>query len=246
MNHVSWLLLPPAMILTAPLPAMAQDHLKLGAGVLVTPAYQGSAETRIIPVPLIDAEAGPFFISTTDGAGAKVRLGNVTVGASATYVIGYRRSDVPGGLSRLSDALGARLFASVAIGHAITSVGVTKAVAGGTRGVTADASVTYPLELSKRVLIAPSIGISWADRRHNDHYFGLSDRRGIEQNLSGFRGRAGFKDVSATVTGRYAVGKRIDLTAMGGFVRLLPPVSDGPLVKKRGSVSGLLGISYRF
>ncbi len=64
---------------------------------------------------------------------------------SAVFVQGYRSRDVPEGIDNLSDALGARLFANVRAGGFIANLGAVKVVSGGTGGVIANASLSYPI-----------------------------------------------------------------------------------------------------
>jgi outer membrane protein len=247
MNTALWRLLP-LVILAAAFPAHAQtqDHVELGAGLLVMPVYQGADQIRLLPVPLIDVSSGPVFLSTTEGIGVRFGLGKVTFSASAIYLIGYRRRDTPDGTNRLSDALGSRLSAKAPIGQAILSASVTKAVAGGTGGLMGDASIAYPIKISRSLLVVPSVGVGWADRRHNARYFGYPDGKAPTGGLSRHQARPGLKDVSVTVVSRYALKDNIGLTATGSLTRLLPSVANAPLVEQRTSASGLLGVSYRF
>ncbi len=54
------------------MPAQAQDHITLGAGVSVVPTYNGSKDMRALPVPFIDIKQGPFFANVANGAGIYV------------------------------------------------------------------------------------------------------------------------------------------------------------------------------
>ncbi|MFC4257238.1 hypothetical protein GRI97_16605 [Altererythrobacter xixiisoli] len=219
-----------------PHPAGAQE---IGAGLLAVPGHQGSDRMRIIPIPLIDATAGPFFLNTTDGAGVQIRQGAATLGLSATYLIGYSQRDLRDGTGRVSDALGVRAFARMTIGPAVIGGQMTQAVAGGTGGATGEASITFPIMLTPELALAPGIAVGWADRRHNERYFNPA-------GSGDYTARAGFKDVTASVTGRYRAGERITLTATAGASRLLPVVAEAPIVRQRTNASGMIGMSYRF
>src|SRR3546814_412049 len=121
--------------------AQSGDHVTLGAGAGVVPDYQRSDDYRFLPIPVIDAQFGQFFVSLRNGIGVNViEIGPLTAGASVALVGGYRRRDVPDGVRRVSTTAGGRLFANLKLDKLSFTVGATKAVAGGTRGVVADAS----------------------------------------------------------------------------------------------------------
>src|SRR3546814_548002 len=117
---------------------------------------QGSDDYRFLPIPVIDAQFGQFFVSLRNGIGVNViEIGPLTAGASVALVGGYRRRDVPDGVRRVATTAGGRLFANLKLDKLSFTVGATKAVAGGTRGVVADASLSYALPLSDRMTVIP-------------------------------------------------------------------------------------------
>lgn len=51
---------------------------------------------------------------------------------------------------------------SLEAGGVVATVGGTKTIAGGTKGTTADASLSYPIALTPRLTLIPTIGTTWA------------------------------------------------------------------------------------
>lgn len=229
-----------------PATAQAEDHIILGAGMAVAPAYQGADDYRVLPLPAIDIEQGWFFANFRNGIGvAPLRSETVTVGASVVFVQGYRRRDAPDGIGRLSDGVGGRIFANVRAGGFVGTVGTTKVISGGTEGLLADASISYPLAVSSRLLLIPTVGIGWADRKHNDRYFGVTGAQAAASGLPRFDAGAGFKDVSGTLTASYRLTDRISLSATGGVTSLLGEVKDSPIVAHDTRPFGLIALTYR-
>lgn len=227
--------------------AQDRDHIVLGAGVAVVPAYQGSDDYRVLPLPAIDIKEGMFFANLRNGIGiAPIDTEAVTVGASAVFIQGYRRRDVPDGIDKLSDALGARLFATVHSGGFLATLGATKAVSGGTKGVIVDATVAYPISMSPRFSLMPAIGATWANARHNDGYFGVTAAESVSSGLPQFSAGAGFKDVSAFLTAAYRLTDHVTLSATGSLTTLLGDAKDSPTTFKKTQPAGLLTASYRF
>lgn len=226
--------------------AQAQDRVVLGVGVAATPAYQGSDDMRVLPLPAIDIREGWFFANLRNGIGVMpVSTENLDIGASAVFVQGYRRKDVPTGIDRLKDGIGARLFTNVRANGFTLTLGATKVVSGGTKGFEADASISYPIVVSSRLTLTPTIGTTWADRKYNDGYFGITSAESAASGLAQFSGRTGFKDVSGLMTASYRLTDRITLSATGGVTALIGKVKDSPLVERRTAPTGILTLTYR-
>src|SRR3546814_13969838 len=123
-----------ALAFPAAASAQSGDHVTLGVGAGVVPDYQGSDDYRFLPIPVIDAQFGQFFVSLRNGIGVNViEIGPLTAGASVALVGGYRRRDVTDGVRRVATTAGGRLFANLKLAKLSFTVGATKAVAGGTR-----------------------------------------------------------------------------------------------------------------
>jgi outer membrane protein len=234
------------LVLPAAVSAREANHVVLGAGVAVTPAFQGADDYRTIPIPAIDIKQGWFFANLRNGVGITPIDGDVlTIGASAVFVQGYRRQDVPTGIHRLSDGVGARLFATVRNRGLIATGGVTKVVSGGTRGTTADFSISYPMPLSPRFALTPTLGTTWADRKYNDRYFGVTAAEAAAAGVAPFRAGAGFKDASAALTASYRLTDRVSLSATGIATALLGTVHDSAQIEHKTQPSGFLTATYR-
>ncbi|MGK2909146.1 MAG: MipA/OmpV family protein [Sphingobium sp.] len=243
-----WMLLVLPVMAMAATPARAQDdnHVVLGAGVAATPAYQGSEDYRLLPVPAIDIKQGWFFANLRNGIGvAPIDTEALTIGASAVFVQGIRRRDLPEGIGKVSDAAGARLFASLRTGGFVATLGGTRAF-GGTKGTIVDASLSYPAQISSRFTLIPTIGTTWADRKHSDRYFGITSAESLASGLPGFDAGSGFKDISGALTASYRLTDHITLSATGVVTSLLGDAKDSPLVEKKTQPSGILALAYSF
>lgn len=156
----------------------------------------------------------------------------------------YRRRDALAGINRVSVGAGGRLFATFKAGGVNFAVGGTRGFAGSTRGVIADASISYPFIASPRIIMIPSLGTSWADRKHNDRYFGVSAREAAESGLPRYRLGGGLKDVTASLTTSYRLSRRMDVVATTSIATLVADVKDSPIVQRKFQRSGFLALSY--
>jgi outer membrane protein len=226
--------------------AQNDDRIVLGAGVSATPAYQGSKDTRIIPLPAIDIKQGWFFANLRNGIGvAPISTDNVDIGASVVFVQGYRQKDVPTGIDRLKDGVGVRLFTNIRAGGFVATLGAVKTVSGGTKGLVADASLSYPIKVSSSFTLTPTVGTTWANGKYNNRYFGVTSAESAASGLAQFTTGSGFKDVSGTLTASYRLSERITLSATGGVTSLVGKVKNSPLVEKKTQPLGLFTLTYR-
>jgi outer membrane protein len=236
------------MLALRPIAARAQnqDHVVLGGGAAATPAYQGADDYRLTPFPAVDIKKGWFFANLRNGVGIEpIDTEMVTVGAGAVFMQGYRKRDVPDGIDKLSSGAGVRLFATVRAAGFVATIGTSKGISGGTEGMIADASLSYPIEITSRFKLMPTIGAIWANRKHNDGYFGVTAAESLASGLPQFDAVSGFKDVSAALTASYRLTDRITLSATGTATSLLGPVKDSPLVMHKTQPAGFLTLTYR-
>lgn len=219
----------------------------LGPGATAAPAYEGGDRYRVLPIPIVDITHGRLFLNDIDGIGVDVlQAGPVTVGGSISYVPGYRRKDVPAGIGRLSDAAGGRMFVAYQASGFRLLVGATKSFAGGTHGMTADATLAYTVKVSPRFSLTPSVGTTWADRRYNDSYFGIDVAQSDASGLPRFAPGSGFKDVSAAIGARYALNRHWFVLASAAGRGVLGKDAESPFVEHRWQPLGTFGIGHAF
>lgn len=224
-----------------------RDRIVVGVGVSYAPTYRGADDYRVLPLPVLDVKWGRFFLNLRNGAGINViENEHLTVGAGITYVQGYRSKDVPEGIDNLDLGAGARAFATYRGGGLIASVGATKGFAGGSKGILADASLSYPIQVAPRWTLTPSVATTWADKKYNNDYYGVDSVESLASGLPQFQGRSGFRDASASLTALYRLTDQITLSATGSVSTIIGTVQDSPLVLKKTRPSGFIAASYRF
>jgi outer membrane protein len=223
------------------------DHISIGAGAAYMPAYRGSNKYRFQPLPAIDIKIGRFFVNFQDGIGANLLDSeNVTVGVGFTPVDGYRKQDAPAGIGKLSMGVGARGFVKLRQFGFEATLGTTKILAGSTKGMLVDASLSYPVMLGEKLMLNPSIGTTYGDRKNNNRYFGVNAQQALASGLSQFRAGSGFIDAKADLGIQYRLTDRIGLGVVGGVTTLLGDVKDSPIVKRKTQPYGIAFVSYNF
>ncbi len=227
--------------------AAGKDHVIIGAGAGYAPAYEGAGTHIVTPIPVIDIAHGRLFANLRNGIGVNaIDTAHVTIGASLTYTPGYRAKDAPEGIGKLPIGLGGRAFVALKWGGAVATIGATKGFLGGTKGIIADASLAYPVAVTPRFMLIPTLGTTWADRKNNDRYFGIDAAQSLASGLPEFHTGSGFKDASALLAASYRLTDHINLGVSGGVSTLLGNVQDSPLVVHKTQPLGFASLSYRF
>ena len=223
------------------------DHISIGIGGAYMPAYQGAKKYRFQPLPAIDIQFDRFFVNFQDGIGANLfDSESVTVGVGLTPAVGYRAKDAPPGIGKLSLGLGARGFVKLRQFGFEATLGGTKILAGSTKGFVVDAGLSYPVMISEKLTLNPSIGTTYGDRKHNNRYFGVTAQQSLASGLPQFRAGSGFIDAKADLGLQYRLTDRIGVGVVGGVTRLLGDVKDSPIVKRKTQPYGIAFVSYNF
>ena len=230
-----------------PGPEEGGDHISIGAGAAYMPVYQGAEKYRFQPLPAIDIQLGRFFVNFQDGIGANLfDSESVTVGVGLTPADGYRKKDAPPGIGKLSMGVGARGFVKFRQFGFEATLGTTKILAGSTKGVLVDASLSYPVMISEKLMLNPSIGTTYGDKKHNNRYFGVNAQQALASGLPQFRAGSGFIDAKADLGLQYRLTDRIGVGVVGGVTTLLGDVKDSPIVKRKTQPYGIAFVSYSF
>ena len=223
------------------------DHLNLGLGAIRAPAYQGSDTYRTRAFPAVDASWGPLFANSRDGIGVRaIDTGLLTVGAGLTWMQGYKAKYVPDGIGKLKSGAAARGYISVRTDGFVATVGAKKGLSGDNKGAAIDASLAYPIQLSSRTTIIPTVGTTWTNRKYNNRYFGVDADQSLASGLPRFKAGDGFTNIAAALTVNHQLTDRISLGASIGVNRTLGEVKDSPLVSDKTQALGLAFFAYHF
>jgi outer membrane protein len=236
-----------AIATSAAAQSRAPDRAVVGIAAVYAPAYQGADDYRLMPFPVIDVTYGRFFASGRKGLGYTVLDGpQVKVSAGATYVPGYRRRDAPVGVGRLDGGAGLRVAADMRLGEVLATVSATKVVSGDVDGALVDASLAYPIRVSERLSLTPSVSATWADSQYNRAYFGISAAQAAASKLPVYRPGGGVKDVSMSLNANYRLNDKVSVGATASLSRLTGDARNSPIVVDPTQPSAVVSVAYRF
>ncbi|WP_394846713.1 MipA/OmpV family protein [Pendulispora brunnea] len=217
----------------------AAVRVAVGAGAITMPEYPGAARTRILPLPYIDAHAGPLYVSTLRGIGLEIGEGALYGGASVYVDLGRKESSDPERLAGRGDiGLAADPRVYVGLRHALGRTALVRVESslhrhlGGSDAFLADARAGVSLFLERRWTLDGSVSTTWMDARYARTFF---DARG-----------SGIRDVTISVFGSYAINERWSVGALARAGVLVGDAGASPVVATRLQPSTVTFLRYDF
>jgi len=108
--------------------------------------------------------------------------------------------------------------------------------------INADYTAPY---IKNNLIIAPTIGINWANHKHNDYYYGISHKESVRSGL-------GYFNADSSFTPYFEIAVQYSLTdniaTFGGvhIDKLTGDAADSPMVDDSTVTSIYMGVSYKF
>jgi len=233
----------------------SQWQVRLGAGAAFAPAYPGSKVIRALPLPVVEVAYRPelpfldsVFFNGRDGLGAVVfRQGPISIGGSVGFAFGrdQDRAARLRGMGDIDPAPRVSAFVRADFGRFGLSLQSFTAL-GEQEGTTVvlGASVSQPI--GPRLMLLGRVEATLANEEHMQQWFGITAQQARRSRFAAYNAGAGFRSVSANLTGIYKITDRWSLSASVGVSQLLGDAADSPITERATQPFGLLGFSYRF
>lgn len=229
--------------------------VRLGAGMVVNPAYPGSESIQIMPVPMLDIAYRPalplldtVFLNMPDGLGViAYRGGPFSIGASVGLALG-RDQDVAArlhGMGDIESAARASAFVRADFGRFGLSLQVNRAL-GDQEGTTLALGATLRQPIGDRLMLMGRVEAIWADGDSMQQWFGVTAQQARRSRFAAYDAGSGLRSVGATLTGIYRLSDNWSLNATIGVSQLLGDAADSPITQRATQPFGMLGIGYRF
>jgi outer membrane protein len=217
----------------------------VGGGLAYVPRYEGAAEHRWRPVPLVEASYGRFFVGTARGIGYLFATGpGLQFGARIGSAPARDESVDPhlAGLGSLDRSGEAGVFLNARFGAGYLS----SSVAGGSRGSHADlgAGVDFPLSVADHLRVGAMA--SWANADYMQVYFGVTPEQSAASGLAQYDAGGGMRSYSVTASWRHVFNAHWMAAVSVSGKRLAGSAQDSPVVRSENANSASCVAIYRF
>lgn len=233
-------------------------------GAAAVPEYEGSRHTRVQPV--LGGE-----VYWRPGVGASVAMGSrglvwtpwQTLAGSASLGLSVdpgrvdddERKLTPAGLRPGSADLRGMgevkmtalvsASGSVALGP-VSLTGALRQAVSSHRGTLMEAGLALPWQLHRHAKLTVTPGVTWADRRHTQAYFGVTPQQSAASGYAPFNAGAGLKSQQLVLDFDMAFSRAWHLQALLRVQRLTGDAADSPITQRTRQTSGLLALRYEF
>lgn len=236
----------------------------LGVALLEGPEYAGSDRRELKLRPLWAYQHGRFRISTSrangllgfgseaSGPGASADLlssERFKLGVALRIDSGRSSGDSPrlAGLPDIKRTLRGRIYAAYSFDkHWSVSASLSPDLLGRKGGTLGGLDLGYRARLGTDTEWTAGAGLSFGDRQNMRSYFGVSEAASAQSGLPVFAPRSLARDLHAGLGLTTALDRHWLGFAGLGVSTLLADAADSPLTHKKSSVSGSLGVVYRW
>lgn len=101
-------------------------------------------------------------------------------------------------------------------------------------------------EINSRLVFSFSPNLVWADKKHNQTYFGVTAAQSAKSGFKTYTPNAGIKSMGLTVGGNYKLDKNWSANAAVSFNQLTGDAAKSSLVQKKAQSLLFVGASYAF
>lgn len=200
--------------------------------------------------PLLHYESPHIYL---DGASAGVKLYNsetqtLTLGASYdgnAFKPNRSRDPRLQQLDRRKSGINADLGYRLDTGYGSLQTTLSQDISGNSKGTQIEVQYGYTWAVSPQLAITPAVGATWADKKYNRYYYGVSETEAARSGLSAYHAKGGispYVDLSA----QYHISPHISAFAGVRAEKLSGAVKDSPMTEKKAAYSGMIGATYNF
>jgi MipA family protein len=258
------------LLLLIALPTMAQEQSApleygwsghLGLGAATAPTYDGSPNRRGTAIPMLaltyrDPNLGTFDLGQRGlawifiekpmfqlgvalGADPGRKAGKVKRGSSFPVpgderLVGMGDIKASAEYGVLASAGPLEIFAHQAIGDR------------GHGGTQIDMNISCPIPITKALGLRFGGGLTWADRRYMQAYFGVTAAQAAASRFAAFTPEAGLRAANVSLGAEYKLSESWRVQAQASGSRLLGDAKNSPIAEKDTALSASLGVAYHF
>ncbi len=218
-------------------------HLTLGAGVISIPKYPGASERETKVLPLINARYGRYFVGGVPGAGVPLGVGVNLVedsGWRLGAVLGpdlitpRKASDAPRltGLGDIPSTTHVGLFGSYSQDWWSMRSSIVTDAGGKHEGTTANIELEGKYVLSERITLSAGPGLTWADKRYTQTFFGVNATQAANSGLSPYNANGGLNALKFSLGVDYRIDPHWFISARASIESLRGDARGSPITSQ--------------
>lgn len=228
-----------------------------GLGVFSRPKYPGSDDTQLVPVPLVSANFGRFFIGGTPGAGFPVGVGanliqndawrfGVALGGELSKPRSASDAPMLRGWGDISETALGSVFATYTHDWLSVRGFVVSDIGGNDQGTRIAIDVEGRYQVNDKLTLSAGPGVTWADGSYTQTFYGISAQQSLTAGIGPYAASSGLNTVRFSVGAQYQLTPQWSLGASLIAAWLQGDAEDSPVTKDKSQNTYGIFASYRF
>jgi len=234
----------------------AEWDINLAAGAAMQPTFHGSDQYRATPVPLVIIRWRDTVALGAEGLSLYWHNGNFRIGGGVNYEGGRLDHETSGflssgdnrlkGLGNVDASVGLRGFVSYKLGPVYLDASATRYLGSQNKGTLVNASASAPLALTKRLIIRPHVGTTWADDNYMQTFFGVSPLQASRSVFPAFSTGSDLEDINGGLTTIYILNEHWFLGVDATATQFLGHAARSPITITNTNATMAAVIGYHF
>ena len=237
--------------------SLRADNFSLGGMAISRPLYEGSDESEIDLLPIIDISIGKWgFLNVDRGLGVYfLKDRELELGGGIGYYESRKEEDSAklNGFDDIDGGFDGRMFAKYNMGRYSLSFQIRSDLSDNHKGTLFDIGAAYSIKPNRRINWTLKAATTFADKNYMQTYFGVSQAQANQAIFSStsvaFVPRGGWKDISVSSKFSIEFTRRWNAKWVMGYKRLTRDAAYSPLVRGVGSDNQFyfgVGLAYKF
>ncbi len=207
----------------------------VGLGIIYGTLYEGSAERKLFPFPLIEATYYNWSLGFDGLRYHFIDTEKFVMGAGVGYDFGRKDSELPKNRRGLGDVKGGAAVNLFAQYYAFDVLGLSLEASqsygdSDSLLITAGAESGFPL-YGESLIGDIGISATWANDAHMRSYYGVSPQQSARSGLRRFTAESGIQSANFSAGVTYMISERWAWNLSGGVDILLGDAADSPVVE---------------
>ncbi len=228
----------------------------VGGGLVNAPKSPGSDTQKTLALPHVNVSHGRFFVGGEPGAGSLAGVGvsffrasRWRLSAAVSAGLARRREfDDPrlNGLGDVKRTVSGGLGVSYAHDWLTARASVASDITGNEQGTLARLDLSGRYRPNERWTFSAGPGLTWANGRYMQTFFGVGAEQSGRSGLPGFNARGGIERTRFSVGAHHQIDRHWGLGASGWAARLQNDAAASPITEDRTAYFMGAFVTYRF
>ena len=221
----------------------------LGVTEIYAPKFSGADSYQFLTLPALSIKYGALKIEGHTGISYDLlNQDDFTAGVVAGYFFGRDESDADylDGMGDIDDAITLGVYVQQKFKYFKLSSNVKRDLSVDVGGTTADFSTSFSFMATNRLLITPSIKVSWMDEAYAQAIYGVTQTQASNSSLAETTASGGIEKVSLSSTAVFFITRKIAFSTTIGIAKLLGDAESSPITRESYPLLVVSSLSYNF